>query len=105
MSVCCAWCASSVDCVKGAGSQIVPNVGYQRSDRLYCFVEFGGGPADFPHPMPHFGRRVDVDTFWVGRTPQATVFVHNGHRSRVVAAIAITSRIGTTTGGTNQANI
>ena len=94
-----------MDCVKRAGSQIVPNVGYQRSDRLYRFVEFGGGPAEFPNPVPHFGRRVDVDTFWVGRTQQATVFVHDGHRSKAVAAIAVASKVGSTTGGTNQANI
>jgi hypothetical protein len=55
--------------------------------------------------MPHFGRRVDVDALWVGGTPQQTVIVNDYHRSKTVTAIATTSRAGTTTGGTNQANI
>jgi hypothetical protein len=55
--------------------------------------------------MPHFGRRVDVDTLWIGRTPQQTVIVNDSHRSKTVTAIATTSSAGTTTGGTNQANI
>jgi hypothetical protein len=87
------------------GSQIVPNVGYHGSDRFYRFVEFGGGPADFPHPMPHFSRRTDVDALCVGRPQQPTVIVHDGHRCKAVTAIAITGSAGTTTGGTNQADI
>jgi hypothetical protein len=86
-------------------AQIVPNVGYQRSDRFYRFVELAGGLANFPRPMPHFGRRVDVDALWVGGTPQQTVIVNDYHRSKTVTAIATTSRAGTTTGRTNQANI
>jgi hypothetical protein len=86
-------------------SQIVPNVGYQRSDRFYRFVELGGGLAYFPRPMPHLGRRVDIDSLWVGGTPYQAVILNGYHRSKTVAAIAITSRAGTTTGGTNQANI
>jgi hypothetical protein len=83
-------------------SQIIPNIGYHWTDCLHCFVEFGGGSADFSHPMPHFSRRVDIDTFWVGGTPQATIFALDGHRSEVVAA---TRRIGTTTSETTQANM
>src|SRR5487761_858425 len=101
----CAWCASSRHAVKRAVSQIVPDVGYQGTDCLHRFVQFGGGPADFPHPMPHFSRRVDVDTLWVGGTEQLAVIVLDCHRSKAVTAIAITSGAGTTTGGTNQANI
>jgi hypothetical protein len=105
MLACCAWCASPRSSVKGVLSQIVPNVGYQRSDRFDRFIEPGGGLAYFPRPMPHFGRRVDVDALWVGGTPQQTVIVNDYHRSKTVTAIATTSRAGTTTGGTNQANI
>jgi len=86
-------------------SQIVANVGYQRSDRSYRFIELGGGLAYFPRPMPHFGRRANVDALWIGGTLQLTVIVNGTHRSKTVTAIATTSRPGTTTGGTNQANI
>jgi hypothetical protein len=86
-------------------SQIVPNVGYQRSDRFYRFVELGGGLAYFPRPITHFGRRVDVDALWIAWTPQQTVALNDYHRSKTVTAIATRSRAGTTTGGTNQANI
>jgi hypothetical protein len=55
--------------------------------------------------MPHFGRRVDVDALWIGGTLQLTVIVSGSHRSKTVTAIATTIRAGTTTGGTNQANI
>jgi hypothetical protein len=55
--------------------------------------------------MPHLGRRLNVDSLWVGGTPQQAVIANGYHRSKAVAAIAITSRVGTTTGGTNQANI
>src|SRR4249920_786902 len=101
----CAWCVSSRSSIKRVLSQIVANVGYQRSDRFYRFVELGGGLAYFPRPMPHFGRRVDVDALWIGGTLQLTVIVNGSHRSKTVTAIATTSRAGTTTGGTNQANI
>jgi hypothetical protein len=86
-------------------SQIVPNVGYQRPDRFYRFVELGGGLAYFPRPMPHFGRRVDVDALWIGGTLQLTVIVNGSHRSKTVTPVATTSRPGTTTGRINQANI
>jgi hypothetical protein len=55
--------------------------------------------------MPHFGRRVDVDALWIGRTLQLTVIVNGSHRSKTVTPVATTSRPGTTTGGINQANI
>jgi hypothetical protein len=55
--------------------------------------------------MPHFGRRADVDALCVGWTLQSAVIVHDGHRSKTVTAIAITGSAGTTTGGTNQADI
>jgi hypothetical protein len=55
--------------------------------------------------MSHLGRRVDIDSLWVSGTPQQAVIFNGYHRSQTAAAIAITSRAGTTTGGTNQANI
>jgi hypothetical protein len=55
--------------------------------------------------MPHFSRRVNVDALWVGGTSQSAILVYDCHCSKAVMAIAITSRAGTTTGGTNQANI
>jgi hypothetical protein len=55
--------------------------------------------------MPHFGRRVDVDALCVGGPQQPTVIVHDCHRSKAVTAIEFTSSAGTTTGGTNQADI
>lgn len=91
MSLCCASSASSRHCVKRAISQIIADVGYQGTDRLHRFIEFSGGPANFPHPMPHFSRRVNVDTRWVGGTPQSAVIAHDCHRRKAVR--------------TNQANI
>jgi len=99
------WCASSRPTVKWMLSQIVPNVRYQRSNHFHRFVELGGGLAYFSGPMSHLGRRVDIDSLWVSGTPQQAVIFNGYHRSQTAAAIAITSRAGTTTGGTNQANI
>jgi hypothetical protein len=48
---------------------------------------------------------VDVDALWIGWTAQQTVALNDYHRSKTVTAIATRSRAGTTTGGTNQANI
>jgi hypothetical protein len=62
-------------------SQIIPNVGYQGPDRADRFVEFGGGPAEFPHPMPHFGRRMDVDAIGVGGATQKTVIAYDCHHN------------------------
>ena len=67
---------------------MLPNVGYQRSDRFYRFLELGDGLTYFPRG-----------------TPQQTVILNGNHRSKTESAIAMTSRACTTTGGTNQTNI
>jgi hypothetical protein len=85
--------------------QTIPNVRYQLSNHFHRFVELGGGLAYFLRPIPHFGRRVDIDALWIGWTAQQTVALNDYHRSKTVTAIATRSRAGTTTGGTNQANI
>jgi hypothetical protein len=55
--------------------------------------------------MSHFGRRVNVDTLCIGGAQQPTVIVLGCHRNKAITAMAIISGVGTTTGGTNQANI
>ncbi len=74
--------ASSRFSVKRVLSQIVTDVGDQGADRVDRFVEFGGRPAELPHPMAHFGRRVDVDALGVGGATQKTVFARGCHRNR-----------------------
>jgi hypothetical protein len=68
-------------------------------------MKFGDGPTNFAYPIPHFGRRVDVDALWVSGTQQTAVLARDRHCNRAMTAITITARAGTTTGGTNQANI
>lgn len=69
------------------------------------FIEFGGGLTNFARPMPHFGRRVDVDALWVSGPQQPAIVLNYCHCNKAMMAITITSRAGTTTGGTNQASI
>lgn len=68
-------------------------------------MEFGGGLANFAYPMPHLGRRVDVDALWVSGPQQPAIVLDDCHCNKAVMAIAITSKAGTTTGGPNQASI
>jgi hypothetical protein len=57
--------------------------------------------------MPHFRRRVDIDQCAVGGAKQAGVVGNDGHCScsKAKAPIASKASAGSTTGGTNQANI
>jgi hypothetical protein len=98
-------CASSRQYVEPAPLQIFAHIRNERADRRDRRFKLHCWPSEFPHPMPHFSGRGDIDTCVIGWAEQAGVVRDDGHCSKAAATIASKASAGTTTGGTNQATI